>query len=189
MPRQIVDATPGAAPRPGNAEVETARGRAGAKAADIKISNVLDSPPQSEPSAVATDLREIPPAGRPRRGLATLETFEKKRAARSERGAACQVMNAEALLAVFGLRPFLPRTVGRTGRRFADRRDLPADPRDRLRTGTPIRSGLATVRHRTVRNEGALSQKRAMVFGLGHAAAKTGRRLTGANRLPRVIEA
>ena len=46
----------------------------------------------------------------------------------------------------------------------------------------------ATVRHRTVRTKGALSQKTAklMVFKLVQAAAKTWRRLKGANQLPLV---
>lgn len=48
----------------------------------------------------------------------------------------------------------------------------------------------ATVRHRTVRTKGALSQKTAklMVFKLVQAAAKTWRRLKGANQLPMVLE-
>ena len=58
------------------------------------------------------------------------------------------------------------------------------------RTGNPIESVFATVRHRTVRTKGALSQKTAklMVFKLVQAAAKTWRRLRGANQLPSVIE-
>ena len=48
----------------------------------------------------------------------------------------------------------------------------------------------ATVRHRTVRTKGALSQKTAklMVFTLVRAASKTWRKLNGTNQLPRVIE-
>ena len=47
----------------------------------------------------------------------------------------------------------------------------------------------ATVRHRTVRTKGALSQDtaRLMVFKLVMAAAKTWRRLKGENLLPKVI--
>ena len=47
----------------------------------------------------------------------------------------------------------------------------------------------ATVRHRTVRTKGALSQETAklMVFKLVMAAAKTWRRLKGENQLPKVI--
>ncbi len=48
----------------------------------------------------------------------------------------------------------------------------------------------ATVRHRTVRTKGALSQKTAklMVFTLVRAAEKKWRRLNGANQLPRVVD-
>ena len=68
--------------------------------------------------------------------------------------------------------------------------DFPAEHWDHLRTGNPIESVFATVRHRTVRTKGALSQKTAtlMVFMLVQAAAKTWRRLKGANQLPMVIE-
>ncbi len=54
----------------------------------------------------------------------------------------------------------------------------------------PIESVFATVRHRTVRMKGALSQDtaRLMVFKLVMAAAKTWRRLQGQNQLPKVIE-
>jgi putative transposase len=61
---------------------------------------------------------------------------------------------------------------------------------DHLRTSNPIESVFATVRHRTVRTKGALSQKtvKLMVFTLVRAASKTWRRLNGAIQLPRVIE-
>ena len=47
----------------------------------------------------------------------------------------------------------------------------------------------ATVRHRTVRTKGALSQETAklMVLKLVMAAAKTWRRLKGENQLPKII--
>ena len=52
---------------------------------------------------------------------------------------------------------------------------------DHLRTSNPIESVFATVRHRTVRTKGALSQDtaRLMVFKLVMAAARTWRRLKG----------
>jgi len=57
-------------------------------------------------------------------------------------------------------------------------------------TANPIESVFATVRHRTVRTKGALSQKtaRLMVFKLVMAASRTWRRLKGENRLPQVVE-
>ena len=68
--------------------------------------------------------------------------------------------------------------------------DYPAEHWDHLRTANPIESVFATVRHRTVRTKGALSQKTAklMVFTLVRAASKKWRRLMGANQLPLVTE-
>jgi len=61
---------------------------------------------------------------------------------------------------------------------------------DHLRTSNPIESVFATVRHRTVRTKGALSQDtaRLMVFKLVMAAARTWRRLKGENQLPKVVQ-
>ncbi|NHQ75869.1 transposase [Roseovarius gahaiensis] len=68
--------------------------------------------------------------------------------------------------------------------------DFLADHLDHMRTGNPIEGVFATVRHRTVRTKGALSQKatKLMVFKPVQVAAKTWRRLKGANQLPLVIE-
>ncbi len=59
-----------------------------------------------------------------------------------------------------------------------------------MRTSNPIESVFATVRHRTLRTKGALSQAtaRLMVFKLVMTAAKTWRRLKGENQLPKVIQ-
>ena len=53
----------------------------------------------------------------------------------------------------------------------------------------PIESVFATVKHRTVRMKGALSQDtaRLMVFKLVMAASTTWRRLQGQNQLPKVV--
>ena len=68
--------------------------------------------------------------------------------------------------------------------------DCPAEHREHLRTANPVESVFATVRHRTVRTKGALSQDtaRLMVFKLVMAAARTWRRLKGENQLPKVIQ-
>jgi len=67
--------------------------------------------------------------------------------------------------------------------------DFPAEHWDHIRTSNPIESVFATVRHRTFRTKGALSQDTAklMVFKLVSAAAKTWRRLQGKNQLPKLI--
>lgn len=98
-----------------------------------------------------------------------MDTFAEKYGAKYDKAVTCLTKDREALLAFY---------------------DFPAEHWDHLRTGNPIESVFATVRHRTVRTKGALSQKTAklMVFKLVQAAAKTWRRLRGANQLPLVIE-
>jgi len=67
---------------------------------------------------------------------------------------------------------------------------FPAEHWDHLRTSNPVESVFATVRHRTVRTKGALSQKtvKLMVFTLIRAASQKWCRLNGANQLPRVTQ-
>ena len=98
-----------------------------------------------------------------------MNTFAEKYGAKDQKAVSCLTKDREALLAFY---------------------DFPAEHWDHLRTGNPIESVFATVRHRTVRTKGALSQKTAklMVFKLVQAAAKTWRRLQGANQLPMVID-
>ena len=134
-----------------------------------KVANVLNHFPKSMQATVTADLREISHAETRAAALAAIETFRKKYAAKYERGVACLAKDAEALLTFY---------------------DFPAEHWDHLRTSNPIESVFATVRHRTVRTKGALSQKTAklMVFTLVRAASKTWRKLNGTNQLPRVIE-
>jgi hypothetical protein len=67
--------------------------------------------------------------------------------------------------------------------------DFPAEHWKHLRTTNVIESSFATVRHRTVRSKGCLSNKTAlaMIFKLAEAAEKSWRRLDGHNQLPKVI--
>lgn len=134
-----------------------------------KIANVLNAFPKSMQPAVTSDLREIHHAETRAAAAAAIEIFMEKYGAKYPRGVTCLTKDTEALLAFY---------------------DYPAEHWDHLRTSNPIESVFATVRHRTVRTKGALSQKTAklMVFKLITAAAKTWRRLKGANHLPRVID-
>jgi putative transposase len=134
-----------------------------------KTANVLNKFPKSMQPAVKADLREIWQADTRAAAEAAMDTFAEKYAAKYEKAVTCLTKDREALLTFY---------------------DFPADHWDHLRTGNPIESVFATVRHRTVRTKGALSQKTAklMVFKLVQAAAKTWRRLKGANQLPLVIE-
>ena len=134
-----------------------------------KIANVLNKFPKSMQPAVKADLREIWQAETRAAAETAMDTFSAKYGAKYEKAVTCLTKDRDALLAFY---------------------DFPADHWDHLRTSNPIESVFATVRHRTVRTKGALSQKTAklMVFKLVQAAAKTWRRLKGANQLPLVIE-
>src|SRR4051794_29691272 len=58
-----------------------------------------------------------------------------------------------------------------------------------LRTTNPIESTFATVRHRTTRSKGCLSNKTAlaMTFKLSQSAEMSWHRLRGYNQLPKII--
>jgi transposase-like protein len=134
-----------------------------------KISNVLNKFPKSMGPAVKSDLHDIHHAETKAAALAAVEVFKEKYGLKYAPAVACLTKDTEALLTFF---------------------DFPAEHWDHLRTSNPIESVFATVRHRTVRTKGALSQKtvKLMVFTLVRAASKKWRRLNGANQLPRVIE-
>lgn len=134
-----------------------------------KTANVLNKVALSVQVNMKADLREI--YGAPTRAAAeaAIDGFADKYGAKYDKAVACLTKDREALLAFF---------------------DFPAEHWDHLRTSNPIESVFATVRHRTVRTKGALSQDtaRLMVFKLVMAAAKTWRRLKGENQLPKVIQ-
>jgi len=67
--------------------------------------------------------------------------------------------------------------------------DFPAEHWKHLRTSNPIESTFATVRHRTIRAKGCLSNTTALalVFKLVDAAQKSWRRLDGHNQLPKLM--
>ena len=134
-----------------------------------KISNVLNKFPKSMAPAVTSDLQDIHHAETKAAALVAIKVFTEKYEVKYGPAVACLTKDAEAMLTFF---------------------DFPAEHWDHLRTSNPVESVFATVRHRTVRTKGALSQKtvKLMVFSLVRAASKTWRRLNGANQLPRVIE-
>ncbi|RDC67759.1 IS256 family transposase [Rhodovulum sp. 12E13] len=134
-----------------------------------KTANVLNKFPTSMHPSVKADLRDIWQAETRAAAEAAMDTFAEKYGTKYAKAVTCLTKDREALLAFYA---------------------FPAEHWDHLRTGNPIESVFATVRHRTVRTKGALSQKTAklMVFKLVQAAAKTWRRLKGANQLPQVIE-
>ena len=134
-----------------------------------KVVNVMDKLPKSVQPAAKQDLREIWMAPDRATAEAAMATFAEKYGAKYEKAVTCLTKDRDALLTFY---------------------DFPAEHWDHLRTANPIESVFATVRHRTVRTKGALSQDtaRLMVFKLVMAAAKTWRRLKGENQLPKVIQ-
>ena len=133
-----------------------------------KLLNILNRVPKSVQPNMKTDLREVRDAPDRASAEAAIAVFAEKYGAKYPKAVECLAKDRDALLAFF---------------------DFPAEHWDHLRTSNPIESVFATVRHRTVRTKGALSQKtaRLMVFKLVIAASKTWRRLKGENRLPMVI--
>jgi putative transposase len=114
------------------------------------------------------DLREIRDAPDRATAEGAITVFAEKYGAKYPKAVDCLTRDREALLAFF---------------------HFPAEHWDHLRTANLVESVFATVRHRTVRTKGALSQKtaRLMVFKLIMAASRTWRRLKGENRLPMVV--
>jgi putative transposase len=134
-----------------------------------KTANVLNKMPKVLQPVAKADLREIWTA--PDRGAAgaAITKFVEKYGVKYDKAATCLVKDRDALLTFC---------------------DYPAEHWEHLRTSNPIESVFATVRHRTVRTKGALSQDtaRLMVFKLVTAAAQTWRKLNGQNQLPKVIQ-
>ena len=97
-----------------------------------------------------------------------MTTFAEKYAPKYDKAVECLIKDREPLLAFY---------------------DFPAEHWKHLRTSNVIESSFATIRHRTTRSKGCLSNKTAlaMIFKLAQAAEKTWRRLDGHNQLPKVI--
>ena len=134
-----------------------------------KVKNVLNCFPKQMAAAVKSDLDDIQYAETRSAAETALTVFSEKYGVKYDKGVACLTKDKEEMFAFF---------------------DFPADHWGHLRTSNPIESVFATVRHRTVRTKGALSQKTAklMVFTLIQAASKKWLRLKGRNQLPKVIE-
>jgi putative transposase len=134
-----------------------------------KTANVLNKVPKSVQPQVKHDLRQIWTAPDRKTADKAIDTFAEKYGPKYDKAVQCLVKDRDRLLTFF---------------------DFPAEHWDHVRSTNPIESVFATVRHRTVRTKGALSQKTAklMVFKLIITAAKTWRRLKGDNLLPKVIE-
>ena len=134
-----------------------------------KTANVLNKLPKSQQSKAKRALQDIWMAETRNDAESAFDAFIGTWGLKYEKAADCLARDREALLAFY---------------------DFPAEHWKHLRTTNPIESTFATVRHRTVRSKGCLSNKiaLAMVFKLAQAAEKKWRRLDGHNQLPKLIQ-
>ena len=133
-----------------------------------KTANVLNKLPKSQQAKAKRALEQIWMAGTKKDALIAFDAFVEIYDIKYERAVECLSKDRDALLAFY---------------------DFPAEHWKHLRTSNPVESTFATVRHRTVRSKGCLSNKTAlaMIFKLAQAAEKHWRRLDGQNQLPKVI--
>jgi transposase-like protein len=134
-----------------------------------KTANVLNRLPKSQHAKAKRALQEIWMAETKTDADAAFDAFIESYQVKYDKAAGCLEKDREALLAFY---------------------DFPAEHWKHLRTTNPIESTFATVRHRTTRSKGCLSNKtaRAMVFKLVDGAQKNWRRLDGHNQLPKIIQ-
>ena len=133
-----------------------------------KTANVLNRLPKSQQSKAKRALQDIWMAETKNDANAAFDAFVENYAVKYDKAVACLTKDREALLAFY---------------------DFPAEHWKHLRTTNPIESTFATVRHRTVRSKGCLSNRTAiaMIFKLAQAAEQSWRRLDGHNQLPKVV--
>ena len=133
-----------------------------------KTANILNKMPRNLHTRAKRALQEIWMAETKRDAVMALEAFVQTYQVKYERAARCLIKDRDALLAFY---------------------DFPAEHWKHLRTTNPIESTFATVRHRTIRSKGCLSNKTAlaMVFKLVEGAQKSWRRIDGHNQLPKLI--
>src|ERR1019366_4064865 len=133
-----------------------------------KTANVLNKLPKSVQPKAKTALQNVWMAETRKDAEAAFDHFIELYEVKYDKAVACLKKDREALLAFY---------------------DFPAEHWKHLRTTNPIESTFATVRHRTIRSKGCLSNKTAlaMVFKLAEAAQKSWQRLKGHNQLPKLI--
>src|SRR5713101_4994314 len=133
-----------------------------------KTANVLNKLPKSQQSKAKRALQEIWMAETKKDALLAFDAFVETWGVKYDKAVECLIKDRGALLAFY---------------------DFPAEHWKHLRTTNVIESSFATIRHRTVRSKGCLSNKTAlaMIFKLAEAAEKSWRRLDGHNQLPKVI--
>ncbi len=133
-----------------------------------KTANVLNKLPKSQQSKAKLGLQDIWMAETRKDATSAFDAFIEIYGVKYDKAVACLTKDRDALFAFY---------------------DFPAEHWKHLRTTNPIESTFATVRHRTVRAKGCLSNRTAlaMIFKLAEAAQKSWRRLDGRSQLPKLI--
>jgi putative transposase len=133
-----------------------------------KTANVLNKLPNSLQTKAKHALHNIWMAETRNGAEAAFDAFIETYGRKYEKAVECLTKDRDTLLAFY---------------------DFPAEHWRHLRTTNPIESAFATVRHRTTRSKGCLSNKTAltMIFKLAQAAEKSWRRLKGYALLPKVV--
>jgi len=133
-----------------------------------KTANVLNKLPKSLQSKAKRTLQEIWMAETKKDALVAFDAFIETYGVKYDKAVECLTRDRDTLLAFY---------------------EFPAEHWKHLRTTNPIESTFATVRHRTVRAKGCLSNKTAlaMIFKLAEAAERSWRRLDGHHQMPKVI--
>jgi len=133
-----------------------------------KTANVLNKLPKSLQTKAKRALQDIWMAETRKAAEAAFDGFIEGYGVKYEKAVECLSKDRGPLLAFY---------------------DFPAEHWKHLRTTNPIESTFATVRHRTVRSRGCLSNRTAlaMIFKLAQAAEKSWHRLRGHDQLPKVI--
>jgi putative transposase len=134
-----------------------------------KTANILNKLPKSLHTKAKRALQEIWLAETKNDALTALAAFVETYQVKYKKAVDCLTKDRDTLLAFY---------------------DFPAEHWKHLRTTNPIESTFATVRHRTIRSKGCLSNKTAlaMVFKLVEGAQKSWRRIDGQNQLPKLIQ-
>src|SRR5881392_1102873 len=133
-----------------------------------KTANVLNRLPKSLQSKAKRALQNIWMAETRTDAEAAFDTFAEIYGTKYDKAVECLTKDRDVLLAFY---------------------DFPAEHWKHLRTTNPIESTFATVRHRTTRSKGCLSNKTAlaMTFKLAQSAEMSWHRLRGYNQLPKII--
>jgi putative transposase len=133
-----------------------------------KTANVLNKLPKSLQGKAKRALQNIWMAETKKDAEAAFDTFAQIYGMKYDKAVECLTKDRDVLLAFY---------------------DFPAEHWQHLRTTNPIESTFATVRHRTTRSKGCLSNKTAlaMTFKLAQSAETSWHRLRGYNQLPKII--